>query len=360
MAAEIVPRWEWRTFGSDFGAAEEALGALAVERVEESDDLYLLFRDGDATVKVRDGLLDVKGLLAVDDDGLEQWVPVVSTRSRCRATMSPPRSPGCGSPRRRSTATPTPPSELLDEVVRPIDALLAVVVHKRRAHYTVGGCMAELSELRTDEGSTRSLAVESEDPARVLAAVRSLGLAARANVCMVRGLKALIGFGTMRYAVDRRRHELGQAPRRRAPRRRHVERGRRPRDRHPARRGPRRDRRPRAGADGADAGRDRGAGRRGARAGAVAIAAVGTAGLRAAANAAEFVERRRGALRRPDRDHPRRGGGPPRLPRGHDGARPRPRLARGLRHRRRQLAVHLRRRGRGRRAVQRAGRRGRA
>ena len=27
LAAEIVPRWEWRTFGNDFGAAEEALGA---------------------------------------------------------------------------------------------------------------------------------------------------------------------------------------------------------------------------------------------------------------------------------------------------------------------------------------------
>ena len=72
----IVPRWEWRTFGDDFGATEAALGGFVVERVEESDDLYLLFRDGDATVKVRHGLLDVKGLLAVDDDGLEQWVPV--------------------------------------------------------------------------------------------------------------------------------------------------------------------------------------------------------------------------------------------------------------------------------------------
>ena len=95
LAAKIVPRWEWRTFGNDFGAAEEALGALAVERVEESDDLYLLFRDGDATVKVRHGLLDVKGLLAVDDDGLEQWVPVakhplpgVARRCRRRARQA--------------------------------------------------------------------------------------------------------------------------------------------------------------------------------------------------------------------------------------------------------------------------------
>jgi exopolyphosphatase/guanosine-5'-triphosphate,3'-diphosphate pyrophosphatase len=85
--------------------------------------------------------------------------------------------------------------------VRPNDALLAVDVHKRRARYTLGGCMAELSEVRTDRGSTRTIAVESEDPALVVAAVRSLGLASRANVCMARGLKTLVGFATKRYAV---------------------------------------------------------------------------------------------------------------------------------------------------------------
>ena len=54
--AEIVPRWEWRTFGEDFGAAEEAFAALDPERVEESDELYLLAEESDASVKVRDAL----------------------------------------------------------------------------------------------------------------------------------------------------------------------------------------------------------------------------------------------------------------------------------------------------------------
>src|SRR6188508_1814259 len=83
-AAKIVPRWEWRTFGEDLGVAEEGFGALGVERVDESDEVYLLSRDGDASVKVRDEHLDVKGLLAVDDDGLEQWVPV----AKCRFPVS--------------------------------------------------------------------------------------------------------------------------------------------------------------------------------------------------------------------------------------------------------------------------------
>ena len=91
--------------------------------------------------------------------------------------------------------------ELLDELAEPSDDLLAVNVHKRRAHYTVAGCMAELTDVRTDRGATRTIAVESEDPSLVIAVVRELGLAAHANVNVARGLKALVGFGAHRFAV---------------------------------------------------------------------------------------------------------------------------------------------------------------
>ncbi len=47
--------------------------------------------------------------------------------------------------------------------------LLAVEVHKRRERYTVGGCMAELTEIRTGHGSTHTVAIESEDANRVIA-----------------------------------------------------------------------------------------------------------------------------------------------------------------------------------------------
>src|SRR5215470_2513360 len=73
----IVARWEWRSFGASFGQAEARLASLQPERVQESDDLYLLSPASDASVKVRGGLMDVKQLERVDDDGLEQWMPVL-------------------------------------------------------------------------------------------------------------------------------------------------------------------------------------------------------------------------------------------------------------------------------------------
>src|SRR5689334_7680653 len=57
-ATGIVPRWEWRTFGDRFGEAEAAFAARTPERVQESDELYLLSVGGGDTVKVRDELMD--------------------------------------------------------------------------------------------------------------------------------------------------------------------------------------------------------------------------------------------------------------------------------------------------------------
>jgi exopolyphosphatase / guanosine-5'-triphosphate,3'-diphosphate pyrophosphatase len=197
----VVPRWEWRTFGESFAGAEERFAALSPDSVKESDEQYLLSAEADNSVKVRDDLLDVKQLEQVDDDGLEQWrptlkapfpVPAAAVDSLLAAlhATSPPRG--------RSAYTL---DELVEEVVRPSRQLAAVPVHKRRAHYTVSGCMAELTDVRTDNGSTRTIAVESEDPARVLAAVRELGLDTRPNVSFPRGLKALLGIGARKYAA---------------------------------------------------------------------------------------------------------------------------------------------------------------
>ena len=200
MSAEVVPRWEWRTFGDDLGDAEQWFAARKPERAQESDETYLLSRESDASVKVRGGQLDVKRRERVDDDGLEQWRPVLKA-------SFPLSAPDVGTALEvLGVDAPLPEGEytqgrLMDEVVARSTDLLPLDVHKRREHYTVGGAMAEHSEVRTDRGSRRTIAVESEDPARVLAAVRELGLSSRRNVNMPRGLKALAGFGGRRFAV---------------------------------------------------------------------------------------------------------------------------------------------------------------
>jgi exopolyphosphatase/guanosine-5'-triphosphate,3'-diphosphate pyrophosphatase len=199
--AQVVPRWEWRTFGSKFGSAETDLDASSPEAVEESDELYLLSAGDRENVKVRGGRLEVKHLERVNDDGLEQWAPVTEAGFPLSASevASVLEALGVSVPRlARATYTL---DELVDEIVRPSRDLATVKVHKRRARYIIDGCRSELTDVRTDRASTRTLAVESEDPARVIATVRELGLASRPNLSYPRALRELVGFGEGRYAV---------------------------------------------------------------------------------------------------------------------------------------------------------------
>jgi exopolyphosphatase/guanosine-5'-triphosphate,3'-diphosphate pyrophosphatase len=192
----IVPRWEWRTFGERFGDAEDGFAALTPESVHESDEMYLLSPAADESVKVRDGLLDIKHLERVNHDGLEQWKPVLKEGFPLSAEAVGVALTALGVP------PPHPPSaSTVEDLVSAGRGLVAVPVRKRRAHYMLGGCMAELTDVRTDTAATRTIAVEADDPARVIAAVRELGLGERPNVSFPRGLKTLLGLDAHRYAV---------------------------------------------------------------------------------------------------------------------------------------------------------------
>ena len=61
--------------------------------------------------------------------------------------------------------------------------------------------MAELTDAHVDGRDVRTIAVESEDHDLVLATLLELGLRPLPNVSMPRGLKRLLGLGARRYAV---------------------------------------------------------------------------------------------------------------------------------------------------------------
>jgi exopolyphosphatase/guanosine-5'-triphosphate,3'-diphosphate pyrophosphatase len=187
----IVPRWEWRTFGDSFGPAEQHFAVLTPDQVRESDEDYVLSTESDASVKMRDVWMDVKRLEATNADGLEQWMPVLKEAFPLAATEAATLFGALG-----VAASPgeTLTFDQLGDTIDETSELQWVRVHKKRARYTVGGCMAELSEIGAGGHTTRTIAIELEDPAKVIAAVRDLGLADRSNTCMARGLKALVGF----------------------------------------------------------------------------------------------------------------------------------------------------------------------
>jgi exopolyphosphatase / guanosine-5'-triphosphate,3'-diphosphate pyrophosphatase len=105
--------------------------------------------------------------------------------------------------------------ELLDRLARTPYAVRAVEVHKRRRHVTVGGCMAEVTDLRASGAEVRTVAVESEDPERLLSVVRELGLDAAPNTSVPRALRQLarvyavvdVGTNSVKFQLAERRDD---------------------------------------------------------------------------------------------------------------------------------------------------------
>jgi exopolyphosphatase/guanosine-5'-triphosphate,3'-diphosphate pyrophosphatase len=189
--AEVIPRWEWRTFGARFGSAEERFAALPAKEVQESDETYLLSPANDANVKVRDALMDIKTLVAVGADGLEQWRPAM------KATFPLARDVVKAVCAALGVAVP---ASLGDAVtLAQLGTALAgcgvrvIAVHKRRVRYAIDGCTSEVTDVVADGNPVRTVAIESEDAGRVLGAVRAMGLAGFEHISYPRGLKSLVG-----------------------------------------------------------------------------------------------------------------------------------------------------------------------
>jgi exopolyphosphatase/guanosine-5'-triphosphate,3'-diphosphate pyrophosphatase len=198
--ATITSRWEWRTFGTRFGAAEAVFRPMTPTGIQESDELYLLSGAGD-NVKVRDDLMDIKVLQEVNAEGLERWMPVLKVAFPLAAADVTKVFLALRQPMPRLSRDDYTLEQFRDELVAPGAALRAVDVHKRRMRYTIAGCLSEVSDVVADGQQTRTLAIESEDPAAVLAAVRSVGLGDYVNTSYPRGLADLIDGTPQRFAV---------------------------------------------------------------------------------------------------------------------------------------------------------------
>jgi exopolyphosphatase / guanosine-5'-triphosphate,3'-diphosphate pyrophosphatase len=193
-------RWEWRTFGRRFGPTENRLATLGPSEPRDSEEIYFLSHNGE-NVKVRDDLMDVKDLREVNLDGLEQWAPVMKAAFPLSAIDCEKVFDALRIPMNPDLREPYSLRALIEAFARPNSGVRVVNVHKRRVRYTIEGCMAELSDIRVNGEPVRTIAVESEDAEAVMRAVELLGLVGFVNTSYPRGLERLINHAPERYAV---------------------------------------------------------------------------------------------------------------------------------------------------------------
>lgn len=193
VSASIVPRWEWRVFAKDL-APMLAAGGVALEgRDSVRHEVYFLSANSRDNVKVRDNRLEVKRLCETNSDGLELWTPALTARfpiayERLHALWDAWRVPA---PEHAGGLRSL--SNLLNDCVSHIPSVRTVIATKERARFAVGDCRGEHVVLWIDGTRLESIAVEDEDPSRVLAAAHRLGLTRMPNTSYPRALKAALG-----------------------------------------------------------------------------------------------------------------------------------------------------------------------
>ena len=200
--SEIIPRWEWRTFGRDFGTAEAVFADLTpTGPPTDSEEVYFHHPGAGTIVKIRDDLLDIKVLEETDPEGLEQWLPVLKEGFPLAGehVLTALEAIGVEPPTLERPFYSQ--QQLIDEVIGPHPGLRAVQIKKHRVRYILDGCMSELSDLVIGTIPVRTIAVESEDREAVLRAVDHLGLADHLNHNFLRAITALLDDRAVRYAV---------------------------------------------------------------------------------------------------------------------------------------------------------------
>jgi exopolyphosphatase/guanosine-5'-triphosphate,3'-diphosphate pyrophosphatase len=195
----IVPRWEWRVFGWGFKEAEAFFAQGDPVDVRDSSEHYLV-SDIDANVKIRDGVLDVKVLRETDHTGLQLWVPVVKLGTPAKSTDIEAVLLQLG----HEVDLPEGDVETIDDMLETLSVIPGstwVGVVKRRTRYSVNRCSAEVTRLEAGGHEFLTIAVEGTDRDAIRRTVKDAGLAGYQNSSYVKGLKTLLGQMRPRYAV---------------------------------------------------------------------------------------------------------------------------------------------------------------
>ena len=193
MAGKIIPRWEWRTFGDNFGVSEEKIKSYEMGNFKKSSEKYILSRNSNENCKVRDELMDIKSLQQVNEDKLEQWYPTLKE----------------GFPLSQETITmlckdffkvevPAMDKEAYDfeayiELCKTVKDLVVVDVYKERSIYVINEAIVEIAETKFNGVPMRTICVEHTDPENVINVVRMLGAEKFENINYIQAMKKAVG-----------------------------------------------------------------------------------------------------------------------------------------------------------------------
>jgi len=190
----IIPRWEWRTFGQEFGKAEDNIKQYGEIGFKKSEEKYILSRVSNENVKIRDDLIDIKSLKQINGDKLEQWFPAMKEGFPISVEKLTDLFKDFFKVEVPSfTKTAYTYTEFLEDIVACCDDLCIVEVYKERHAFTINEATVEIAETKFNGVPMRTVCVEHTDPVNVIKTVRQLGLEGFENINYISAMKTAVG-----------------------------------------------------------------------------------------------------------------------------------------------------------------------
>ena len=190
---KIIPRWEWRTFGKDLTRGETNIRKHPPGKTRESSEIYILSQRSNDNTKIRDELMDIKTLLRVNSDGLEQWTPIMKAGFPIHIIDLAVVYKAFNLKYPYFERDEYNYRQYLNGLIEPAKELRIVQVFKKRHGYTVNDCIVEIAEVRFDQYETKTIAVEHTNPELVIQTVRELELSDFENINYIKVMKQSVG-----------------------------------------------------------------------------------------------------------------------------------------------------------------------
>ncbi len=193
--SDIKPRFEFRSFGQNFGIAEEKMRRISpVEMIRESSEIYIMSTaNNENNTKIRDGLMDIK-VFVKEEKGLEQWNPrMKGSFPMEKSVISNEVFPAFGIKMPELHRDQYTLDQFLQEIIISHSELTAVRVYKRRFAFTINKCIAEIGDVYINGAHLQTVNIESVNIDDILEAKRMISLDDYENVNYLIAIKRVIG-----------------------------------------------------------------------------------------------------------------------------------------------------------------------
>ncbi len=190
---KIIPRWEWRTFGEDLSEGIKSIQAYPEGTIRQSSEIYILSEKSNDNTKIRDQLMDIKTLLRVNRDGLEQWTPILKAGFPIHITDLAIVYKAFNLPFPYFKKDEYNYDEYLANLIRTNKQLYVIEVIKERHGFTVNDCIVEFAEVKFNGRPIKTIAVEHANPDLVIKTVKKLNLDHYENINYIKAMKQQFG-----------------------------------------------------------------------------------------------------------------------------------------------------------------------